>query len=107
MKRIIILTALLSMTSFAHADENVRGYYKSNGTYVQPYTRSTPDNSYNNNYDVKGNTNPTTGESGTSSRTWNDKTPEYNQKTYGNPSYESTPSYNYNSGNSGVYRKKY
>lgn len=91
MKKIVMALALVAMMAgIGYADQNVRGYYKSNGTYVQPYVRSTPDSSYNNNYSVRGNTNPYTGEQGSSSRTYNDKTPEYNNKTYGNPGYESS-----------------
>lgn len=31
-------------------DVHVRGYYRKNGTYVQPYIRSSPDSSRSNNY---------------------------------------------------------
>lgn len=51
----------------AHADEYVSGYYRSNGTYVQPYMRSSPDNSVYNNYSYKGNLNPYTGQVGSNS----------------------------------------
>ena len=43
----------------------VRGYYRSNGTYVPPHYRSAPDGSVYNNYSTKGNQNPYTGKSGT------------------------------------------
>lgn len=42
----------------------VQGYSRSNGTYVAPHQRSMPDNSLNNNWSTKGNTNPYTGTSG-------------------------------------------
>lgn len=72
------------MAGIAMADQNVNGYYRANGTYVQPYTRSSSDSSYNNNYSTQGNTNPYTGQQGTEQRAYNDRTPDYNQKTYGN-----------------------
>lgn len=40
----------------------VRGYYRSNGTYVAPHYRSAPDGIPYNNYSYPGNTNPYTGE---------------------------------------------
>jgi len=45
-------------------DQQVSGYTRSNGTYVEPYHRSAPDNTMYNNYSSQGNTNPYTGESG-------------------------------------------
>lgn len=44
---------------------NVQGYTRSNGTYVAPSSRSMPDNSINNNWSTKGNSNPYTGQQGT------------------------------------------
>jgi len=49
----------------AWADQSVRGYFKSDGTYVQPYMRSSPDSSYNDNWSVSPNVNPYTGKEGT------------------------------------------
>ena len=43
----------------------VRGYTKSNGTYVEPHYRSAPDGDPTNNYSYPGNTNPYTGETAT------------------------------------------
>tara|TARA_R110000822_G_C15317873_1_gene493393 strand:+ start:132 stop:392 length:261 start_codon:yes stop_codon:yes gene_type:complete len=37
---------------------SVDGYTKNNGTYVQPHTRTNPDNSKSNNYGAPGNNNP-------------------------------------------------
>jgi len=42
----------------------VRGYYRKDGTYVQPHYRSAPDGSPYNNWSTKGNVNPYTGEEG-------------------------------------------
>jgi hypothetical protein len=67
MKGISIFAALVlaAFTATAHADKYVAGYTKSNGTYIAPHARSSADSSYNNNWTVKGNTNPYTGQSGT------------------------------------------
>ena len=43
----------------------VQGYTKKDGTYVEPYHRTTPDATQNNNYGTKGNVNPYTGKEGT------------------------------------------
>ena len=43
----------------------MRSYVKSNGTYVAPHSRSTPDSSASNNWSTVGNVNPYTGEAGT------------------------------------------
>lgn len=88
MRLFISMVILMALASTAFADGYTRGYYKQNGTYVNGYNRSTPNSSYNDNYKVKGNTNPYTGQDGTASRTYNDKTPNYNKKTYGDPLYE-------------------
>lgn len=93
MKVVLALTTLLLVTTSTFAAEYVRGYTKSNGTYVEGYTRSSPDSSYNNNYGVKGNTNPNTGSQGTASPTYNDRTPTYNTKTYGDPGYTTSNPY--------------
>ena len=47
------------------ADVHVRGYYRSNGTYVQPHYRSSPNGTVLDNYSTKGNVNPYTGKEGT------------------------------------------
>jgi hypothetical protein len=88
MKKLALIMAMVAFTGSAYAGEYVNGYTRSNGTYVQGYTRSTSDNSYNNNYEVKGNTNPYSGNEGTRTPTYNDRTPSYNTQTYGNPGYD-------------------
>ncbi len=51
-KLLAIATIALSTLSAgsAFADQYVHGYVRSNGTYVEPYIRSTPDNNPYNNY---------------------------------------------------------
>lgn len=55
---LIVLTQLLSVAS---ADVRVRGYHRSDGTYVRPHYRSSPDSSRSNNFSYPGNRNPYTG----------------------------------------------
>jgi hypothetical protein len=65
-KKLVILAGVLTIlisffvTSFAQAGW-VRGYYRSNGTYVQPHYRTNPDGNPYNNYSFPGNYNPNTG----------------------------------------------
>jgi hypothetical protein len=49
----------------AKADEYVRGYIRSNGTYVSGYHRSSPDHNFYNNWSTYPNINPYTGRTGT------------------------------------------
>jgi hypothetical protein len=66
MKKLLLIAAITLFSSSAFAQGvHVNGYYRSNGTYVQPYERSAPDNTVTNNYSYQGNTNPNTGEVGT------------------------------------------
>lgn len=75
-KWLIGLVALVGITGAALArDVYVQGHTRSDGTYVAPHYRSAPDNSYNNNWNTQGNTNPHTGERGTNRRTLDDKPP--------------------------------
>lgn len=43
---------------------NVKGYYRSNGTYVKPHVRTAPNNTIDDNFSTYGNINPYTGKSG-------------------------------------------
>jgi len=62
----LLMASVLSLFSTAvFADEYVNGYTRSNGTYVQGYYRSSPDNTVTNNYSYEGNVNPHTGAVGT------------------------------------------
>jgi hypothetical protein len=78
----------------ARGDDYVRGYTRSNGTYVAPYYRTHADHNFYNNYSTYPNINPYTGKMGTH------LTPSYSSHTaypsYGSSSY-SYPSYGYRS----------
>ena len=63
MKKIVSLLVLamtmLSMTVvFANHDVYVDGYQKKDGTQVDGYHRTSPDDRKDNNYNYPGNTNP-------------------------------------------------
>ncbi len=77
MRKVLILALLLVIASPVFSAQRVKGYYKSNGTYVKPYYKTSPDNRTYNNYSAKGNYNPYTGKTGT--RNYN----SYSAKSYG------------------------
>lgn len=62
---IFVVSVFLINTSPAEAASRVRGYTRSNGTYVQPHYRSNPDSSRFNNYSTRSNYNPYSGKYGT------------------------------------------
>jgi len=86
----ILLVLLIAMfaASLAFAGQ-VKGYTRSNGTYVNSYQRSNPDRTVTNNYSFKGNTNPYTGQVGTNTYKNSPSSPYYNPSTttntYKNP----------------------
>jgi len=63
--KFFLSTVLMLTTCFSFADTYVHGYTRSNGTYVQPHYRSSPDNTVSNNWSTQGNLNPHTGAYGT------------------------------------------
>lgn len=72
---LVISIPTILFIGVVHADTYVEGYHRKDGTYVKPHYRSSPDDSYNNNWSVKPNYNPYTGKRGTKNPTWNDKNP--------------------------------
>src|ERR1700745_1598531 len=74
----VALCVALCSISAAFADQYVHGYTRSNGTYVQPYYRSSPNGTVRDNFSYKGNVNPYTGTVGTN-RYIHDKTSPYYQ----------------------------
>ena len=70
--RILLAVLVLILSTVAFADTHVNGYYKQNGTYVEPHYRSSPNNTTTDNFSTKGNVNPYTGQEGT-------RNPEPNQ----------------------------
>lgn len=53
LKYFAIALTLLTLNSTAMASVYVQGYYRSNGTYVQPHIRSNPDGIKSNNYSYR------------------------------------------------------
>lgn len=68
MKKLILIGLTILFAQSAIADTHVNGYYRSNGTYVQPHYRSDANGTARDNYSYQGNTNPYTGTTGTSTR---------------------------------------
>lgn len=64
----ILLAVLFTCIAFsgdqAQGDDYVRGYYRSNGTYVAPHYRSSRDGNFSNNWSTYPNINPYTGQMG-------------------------------------------
>ncbi len=64
-KYLLTLSFICLFVTPSLADVHVDGYYRKDGTYVQPHYRSDPDGNPNNNWSTQGNTNPYTGQEGT------------------------------------------
>lgn len=64
MKKLILALTLAFVSVVALADQYVNGYTRKDGTYVQGYTRSSPNSTVQDNFSYKGNTNPYTGSVG-------------------------------------------
>lgn len=85
----LALTALLAVAAFSsavHADVYVRGYTRSDGTYVAPHYRSDANATRNDNWSTRGNVNPYTGKPGT-------KSPDAYGPSYGNHRNHNNSSY--------------
>ncbi len=65
MKKLMVVLVLTLFNITVYASVYVHGYTRSNGTYVAPYYRSSPNNSVYDNWSTKGNINPYTGQEGT------------------------------------------
>lgn len=75
----VVLALCLTSVLTAYADTHVKGYYRKNGTYVQPHYRSDRNWTKADNWSTKGNINPRTG------KKWYKKA--YNSKSYKTKSY--------------------
>ena len=64
MKTIVLLLSLLAAGQ-AMAVQSVSGHFRSNGAYVQPHYRTSPNSTLIDNYSTQGNVNPYTGRAGT------------------------------------------
>jgi len=89
-----VLVLIFGFTEIGFArDVKVRGYYRKDGTYVQPHYRSAPNSNMRDNWSYKGNTNPYTGKEGTNYYRNNPTSEYYNKPSYKAPSYDWSPSY--------------
>lgn len=89
MKKLLFIIAILFTTALSFAQVSVRGYYRSNGTYVQPHQRTVPNYTRNDNYSTVGNVNPYTGKAGTQPRDGYTTT----KTTSSTPTYRSNSTY--------------
>jgi hypothetical protein len=64
MRKFILTIIFICIASISFAAEHVNGYYRKDGTYVQPHWRSDSNGTPTDNYTFKGNTNPWTGKEG-------------------------------------------
>jgi hypothetical protein len=89
MKTLNTLLALVCLSVASHAGDYVSGFVRSNGTYVAPHYRTSPNSTVQDNYSYKGNYNPYTGSTGTN----------YNRSSPSSAYYGgySTPSYQFRS----------
>ena len=55
---ILFLPIISSINASVKADVYVDGYFRSNGTYVKPHYRTSPNNTVIDNYSYPGNYNP-------------------------------------------------
>lgn len=85
MKKIFLAAFFIGsflFTSAAEALVSVKGYYRSNGTYVAPHYRTSPDSSTSNNFSTNGY--KTTGVSRATAQSWENS---LNRRTYQTPTY--------------------
>lgn len=66
MKKVILVIAIIGscFTTFAQGHKKIRGYSKSNGTYVQSHHRTNQNSTISDNWSTKPNVNPFTGKVG-------------------------------------------
>ena|SRR5665213_50633 len=57
--------ALFASAALGQTEHYVRGYTKSDGTYVAPHMQTNPNGTRNDNWSTRGNVNPYTGQEGT------------------------------------------
>lgn len=67
MKQFILAALMIcfSTLAFGQSYYRVNGYYRSNGTYVEPYYRTAPNNTILDNWSTYPNVNPFTNRVGT------------------------------------------
>ncbi|WP_200859533.1 hypothetical protein [Bdellovibrio bacteriovorus] len=89
--KLVILSATF-VSATASADTYVNGYYRKNGTYVQPHYRSDTNSTRSDNWSTKGNVNPYTGAYGTKNPYGSGSS--YNNNSYGNSNNSNSTNWN-------------
>lgn len=80
MKRFVLTVIIAGLAaSQLSAQVRVRGYTRSDGTYVAPHYRSSPNGSTYDNYSTRGNVNPYTGQAGTRDPSYRPPQSSYSQ----------------------------
>lgn len=113
--RTFLIFLILVMTLQTYAQVKVKGYYRKDGTYVQPHYRSSPDGNPYNNWSYPGNTNPYTGKTATGNpdtylrNYYNRSSSSSSSSSYSYPSstYSTPSSSSYNSTNTSYYSSYY
>jgi hypothetical protein len=85
---LLAVALLVGTVGHVYAGDTVRGYFRSNGTYVNSYHRSNPNGTVTDNYSFKGNISPYTGKEGSNYYRHSPSSPYYqgpsmNPNTYG------------------------
>jgi|LSQX01.1.fsa_nt_gb hypothetical protein len=99
MKKLFLVSVVLFIVSVSLSSQTrVNGYFKSNGTYVQPHVRSSRNSTNHDNWSTAGNTNPYTGNIGTVAKDYSNRASNYGsgQTIYTGP--KGGQYYNNNSG---------
>ena len=88
MKKIFFTAAALLFSSivFSQSKVYVKGYYKSNGKYVSPHYRTSPNNTVKDNWSTYPNVNPYNGKKGTKKYNNNYYEPFYSHQPHCYPS---------------------
>lgn len=84
---LLVVASILAFSAPVKADQYVEGYYRKNGTYVEPYHRSEPNSTATDNYSYQGNVNPHTGAVGTDNYQHDTTSPYFNGTPYSNGQY--------------------
>lgn len=81
MKKLFITVTfcLLGYLGFSQTSTYVNPYTKKNGTYVEGYNRTTPNNTNIDNYSTQGNSNPYSGSIGTKPRDYSSESQQIRQ----------------------------
>lgn len=103
MKKTILTAIIILAFVTLNAQVYVKGYYRSNGTYVKSYQRTRPNNTVYDNYSTRGNINPYTGKMGTKNNYGNFRTNSLNSSSWNNNYSTTNNLYNTNSTNNNLW----